>query len=93
MVNCVGRVRDQGGIIQVLRILALARRYKLDIKPIWIPRDEAALQKAEALSKDIKSDEWSVSRLDFIELEARHGKFSVDLFATDGNTRCLRFFL
>jgi hypothetical protein len=77
---------------QVLRILALARGYKLDIKPIWIPRDEAALQKADALSKDIESDEWSVSRLDFVELEARHGKFSVDLFATDRNTRCLRFF-
>jgi hypothetical protein len=30
--------------------------------------------------------------LDFIDLEAQHGKFSVDLFATDRNTRCLRFF-
>jgi hypothetical protein len=77
---------------QVLRILVLARRYKLDVRPIWIPRDEAALQKADALSKDIESDEWSVSRLDFIDLEAEHGKLSIDLFATDRNTRCLQFF-
>jgi hypothetical protein len=50
------------------------------------------LQKADCLSKGIDSDNWGISEEDFCHLGALFGPFTIDLFATSDNAKCLRFY-
>jgi hypothetical protein len=67
-------------MLQILELLRLARAFSLDIRPIWVRRDHHWLQRADAMSKQIDTDSWSVWQGDF------------DLFASLENAKVERFF-
>lgn len=46
----------------------------------------------DRLSRETESTEWSLALPSFFRLDARQGPHSVDLFATELNTRCTRFY-
>jgi hypothetical protein len=76
----------------VLDILKKGRELQFSIEPVWVSRDNPFLQKADALSKGIDSDNWAISPADFNDLAVRFGPFTVDLFATGLNPKCNRFY-
>jgi hypothetical protein len=47
-------------MLQILELLRLARAFSLDIRPIWVRSDHHWLQRADAMSKQIDTDSWSV---------------------------------
>jgi hypothetical protein len=59
---------------------------------LGIKRDNPFLQKADCLSKGIYSDNWGIFEEDFCHLGALFGPFTIDLFATSDNAKCLRFY-
>jgi hypothetical protein len=76
----------------VLEILRKARALKFGVEPVWVSRDNPFLQQADCLSKGIDSDNWGISEEDFCHLGALFGPFTIDLFATSNNAKCLRFY-
>jgi hypothetical protein len=76
----------------VLKIMKQGRELKFDVQPIWVSRDNPFLQKADCLSKGIDSDNWEITESDYVQLSARFGPFSIDLFATSANAKCERFY-
>jgi hypothetical protein len=70
---------------QALQILELARGLNLDLQPVWVSPAEPRLQKADALSKHINSDVWSVHWDAFEFLRQTVAEFMVDLFASAQN--------
>jgi hypothetical protein len=76
----------------VMRILGRARTLLLDVFPIWVPREDGRIQRADALTKGVDSDEWSIHRADFDDIRLGYGRFTVDLFATSRNSKCDRFY-
>jgi hypothetical protein len=45
----------------VLDIMKRGRELQFSIEPVWVSRDNPFLQKADALSKGIDSDNWAIS--------------------------------
>jgi hypothetical protein len=43
-----------------LQVLELALRLNLDLNPIWVSRADPRLQKADAMTKHVNTDDWSV---------------------------------
>jgi hypothetical protein len=76
----------------VLEILRSARDLKFQVEPVWVSRDNPFLQKADAISKGINADNWAISEGDAAQLSVVFGEFSIDLFASHGNTKCKRFY-
>jgi hypothetical protein len=76
----------------VLEVLRLARSLFLDVRPIWVSRDHPWLQRADGLSKQIDTDNWSVWDGDFAFIARSFGPFTVDLFASAENAKVERFF-
>jgi hypothetical protein len=70
---------------QALQILELARGLNLDLQPVWVSKSDPRLQKADALSKHVNTDDWSVHHDAFRDLERMVGVFTVDLFASAHN--------
>jgi hypothetical protein len=79
-------------MLQVLELLRLARSLQLDLRPIWVSRDHHFLQRADARSKSIDTDNWEVGSADFDYLFKTFGPFTVDLFASSSNFKVERFF-
>jgi hypothetical protein len=77
---------------QIFDLFKLARSLNLDIRPIWVSRDNPLLQRADGLSKCIDTDNWSVGQGDFVFLCSSFGPFTVDLFASATNAKVERFF-
>jgi hypothetical protein len=77
---------------QTLQVLELARGLNLDLQPIWVSRDDPRIQRADAMTKEINSDDWSIHEDSFRELERWAGPFTVDLFANAENRKLDRFF-
>jgi hypothetical protein len=77
-----GKIRIMKLVLDILR-----RCWKLlfDLQPIWVSRDNPFLLKADAISKGIDTDNWSILESDFEQLSILAGPFSVDLFATRMN--------
>jgi hypothetical protein len=75
-----------------LQILKIGRELKFDVQPIWVSRDNPFLQKADCLLKGIDSDNWEVKQEDFECIEGLFGPFSIDLFATSANAKCVRLY-
>jgi hypothetical protein len=65
-----------------LQVLELALKLNLDLNPIWVSRVDPRLQKADAMTKHVNSDDWSVHPEAFGTLQRWFGKFLVDLFAS-----------
>jgi hypothetical protein len=77
---------------QTLQILELARGLNLDLQPVWVSRSDPRLQKADALSKHVNTDDWSVSQVAFRDLEKMVGVFTVDLFASAFNYKVKKYY-
>jgi hypothetical protein len=80
--------RGSGDIVLMrlaLQVLELALELNLDLNAVWVYRSDPRLQKADALSKHVNSDDWLVHPDAFITLKQWFGVFSVDLFASREN--------
>jgi hypothetical protein len=69
-------------MLQILDLLRTAQSLFLDFRPVWVSRDHPLLQRADARSKSINTDNWSVCPGDFDFLFHQFGPFTVDLFAS-----------
>jgi hypothetical protein len=76
----------------VLDILRRCRKLLFDLQPIWVSRDNPFLLKADAISKGIDTDNWSILESDFEQLSILAGPFLVDLFATRESAKCSKFY-
>jgi hypothetical protein len=76
----------------VLDILRRCRKLLFDLQPIWVSRDNPFLLKADAISKGIDTNNWSILESDFEQLSILAGPFSVDLFATRKNAKCSKLY-
>jgi hypothetical protein len=75
----------------LLNTLGSARALLLDVQPVWVSRDNPFLLKADAISKGVNTDNWEVAVSDWTQLSGPFGPFSVDLFATNTNSKCEHF--
>jgi hypothetical protein len=80
-----------------LKLNALARElfwfrleHRITLSGEWVPREENTL--ADELSKLLISDEFSLSRTYFRQLEDRFEPHSIDLFSSNENNLCDRFY-
>jgi hypothetical protein len=76
----------------VLEILTSARKSRLTIIPIHLRREDPRIQIADAGSKSLDSDDWSIDKASFEALQKITKKFTIDLFADEANARVPRFF-
>jgi hypothetical protein len=76
----------------VLEILKKARSLKYQVEPVWVSRDNPFLQKADAISKGVDTDNWAVSNEDATHLSSLYKPFTIDLFASSFNTKNERFY-
>ena len=66
---------------------------RITLRTIWKSRADPRLVLADDWSRCVDRDDWSVDSQLFKSLEKRTGKkFEIDLFATDINARCKKFF-
>jgi hypothetical protein len=75
-----------------LQVVELALKLNLHLNPIWVSRTDPRLQKAEAMTKQVNTDDWSIHPETFGTLQQWFGKFSVDLFASSENFKVARFY-
>jgi hypothetical protein len=75
----------------VLQVLELALKLNLDLNPIWVSRVDPRLQKADAMTKQVNSDDWSVHPEAFGRLQRWFGRFLVDFFASPENFKVAKF--
>jgi hypothetical protein len=55
--------RGSGEIVLIrlaLQVLEVALKLNLDLHPVWVSRNDPRLQKADDLSKNVNTDDWSV---------------------------------
>ena len=76
---------------EVLKIMVLCQRLKIKIIPIHLLRDDPRIQVADDGSKTTDTDDWEVDAETFKRIDRRH-KFTIDLFASNNNTKCQKFF-
>jgi hypothetical protein len=75
-------------MLQSLGIVATARSLNLDVFAIWVGRNIPHLVKADALSKHVDTDNWSVTPEGFAKFTALTDMlFTIDLFATAATRR------
>jgi hypothetical protein len=75
-----------------LQVLEVALRLNLDLNPIWVSRTDLRLQKADAMTKHVNTDDWSIHPEAFGMLQLWFGKFTVDLFASADNFKVAKFY-
>jgi hypothetical protein len=73
-----------------LQVLEVALRLNLDLNPIWVSRTDPRLQKADAMTKQVNTDDWSIHPEAL--LQSWFGKFTVDLFASADNFKVAKFY-
>jgi hypothetical protein len=71
--------------------LELALELNLDLNAIWVSRSDPRFQKADALTKQVNSDDWSVHPDAFVTLQQWFGVFSIDMFASPENFKVARY--
>jgi hypothetical protein len=77
---------------EILGVLRQAKRLNLSIVPIHLRREDPRIQIADAGSKSLDTDNWSLSGSDFAHLARTYGPFSVDLFADEKNAKVQKFY-
>ena len=65
-------------------------KHKMAITVEWVPREQNAF--ADEISKLLIPDDWSLSRVFFVLLDARWGPHSCDLFASGDNNLCVKLY-
>ena len=64
---------------------------KIRIFPIHLRREDPRIQKADEGSKTVDTDDWQVDLATFKKFDSDM-HFSIDLFASDKNSQCKRFY-
>ena len=90
----VSRILEVGSPKENLQVLALeifriCLQYDVTILPVWLPREENKL--ADAISKHVDTDDWSIDHESFVYIQKRFGKLDTDRFASNTNRRLRRF--
>ncbi|KZS08446.1 Uncharacterized protein APZ42_027551 [Daphnia magna] len=76
---------------EVFRIMVLCQRLNIRIIPIHLLRDDPRIQIADDGSKTTDTDDWQVDVETYQTINNKY-KFTIDLFASDRNKKCQRFF-
>ena len=78
---------------EVFRIMVICKTLNVRIIPVHLLRDDPRIQIADDGSKTTDTDDWAIDVETFESInKERRGKFTIDLFASDKNTKCRRFF-
>ena len=64
---------------------------KIKIIPIHLRREDPRIQIADNGSKVTDTDDWKIDNQTFTRIN-RENHFTIDLFASDKNRQCKRFF-
>ena len=75
----------------IFRIMMICQELRLRIIPIHLLRGDPRIEKADDGSKSADTDRWAVDIATFRKIENEE-KFSIDLFASDKNSKCSRFY-
>ena len=75
-----------------LKIYQITKKFGTRLTVVWKSRADPRLVLADDFSRALDLDDWSIDEESFQELQSRAGPFDVDLFASDANHRCDRFF-
>jgi len=76
---------------EVFRVILLCQKLRIRVIPIHLRREDPRIQIADSGSKDCDTDDWAVDLHTFRELN-QSKDFTIDLFASDKNNKCTRFF-
>jgi hypothetical protein len=71
--------------------MILCKKLNVKIIPIHLLRDDPRIKIADDGSKRIESDDWRVDNKTFQRINKKFD-FSIDLFASNQNSQCKRFF-
>ena len=67
----------------------LCADHNIKLASLWIPREQNKI--ADNLSRYSDCDDWEIHSDDYEELDTLWGTHTVDRFATDYNSKCIRF--
>lgn len=76
---------------EVFRVMDICQRMKLKIIPIHLRREDPRIQIADDGSKISDTDDWQVDYQTFTNINEEI-EFTIDLFASDTNNKCKRFY-
>lgn len=75
-----------------LKIYQVSKKNGTRLSVVWKSRADPRLVLADDFSRALDLDDWGVDEETFVELSVRAGPFDCDLFASDSNHRCKKFF-
>ena len=75
----------------IFRVMQICQEMKIRIIPIHLRREDPRIKLADSGSKVQDTDDWSVDFETFERLNNEF-QFTIDLFATDKNSKCERFY-
>ena len=70
-------------------IFKFCKEFNIDVNIVWVPRED--IPYADALSKQIDYDDWTLTEEFFAYLNDLWGPFSIDRFADSRNAKVFRF--
>ena len=76
---------------EVFKAMTLCKELNIRVIQIHLLRDDPRIKIADDGSKTTDSDDWEVDLKTFQKLDRQHN-FSLDLFASDHNKKCNKFF-
>lgn len=76
---------------EVFGIMVLCKKLNIRIIPIHLLRDDPRIKVADDGSKMTDTDDWQVDDETYQRINRRY-RFTIDLFASDRNTKCQKFF-
>ena len=76
---------------EVFRIMLLCKRLKIRILPIHLLREDPRIKIADDGSKTVDTDDWQIDDDTFQKCNQKYN-FTLDLFASDCNKKCKRFY-
>jgi hypothetical protein len=76
---------------EVFGIMTLCKKLNIRIIPIHLLRDDPRIKMADDGSKMTDTDDWQVDHETYQRINRRYS-FTIDLFASDRNTKCQKFF-
>ena len=72
-----------------IHIYNICIQNNIRLYPSWIPRDQN--KKADAISKELDTDNWSIDNETFFYIKSIYGNFTVDRFADHVNNKVKTF--
>ena len=76
---------------EIFKVMEICQKLKIRIFPIHLRREDPRIQKADEGSKTADTDDWQVDLATFKKFDSDM-HFSIDLFASDKNSQCKRFY-